>query len=388
MVIISKWCLNLKKMIRYVLLVPFTFYLISCSVKDELRWMEKESQRRGKVQALIRALPDESLEERNSSYLKLRDTFVRKRDIPELKKVIAGTDSPNLKRTLQELITYINTRWRLPSKGWSSDKVECLLSYTEELDSLGYVSDLSFFDEHLKEKITHLDITDFSEETSTEKIEGAADLILILEPDSLMLFGNSWNNVDFLKIHPILEKLELSFTTINDLKPLSGMPNLNQLDLLLGEETAHLPDMNGLSLEQLNVRHGELEDLKSLEGLVGLRKLYLRDTTISDLSPLAGLSSLRFILLDNITVSDLTPLGDLQNLDTLYILNTKVTDLTPLKKLSNLRFLEIKNTPVSDLTPLKELENLEALYIKNTNVTDSSPLKQLPNLKESYIDLN
>lgn len=374
-------------MIRYVLLVSVAFYLISCSIEDEPRWMEKEFERKIMVQALIQALSDESLKER-ANYLELRDTFVRKRDIPKLKEIIERTNNPNIKRSLEELISYMNLRWRLPGGGWTDSSGECYLSYTEELRRLGFISNTSFrYDPYPKKIPTHLDILHSSEVSNVEKINGAVDLILVLEPDSLSLDGDIWVNVDFLKIHPILEKLELHFTSVNDLTPLEGMPSLNQLELIAGEEMAELPDMKGLDLKQLNIQYAELADLKPLQGLVGIREFYLRDTTVTDLSALKELADLRLILLENVPVSDLTPLEELQNLETLYILNTKVTDLTPLKTLSGLRFLEIKNTPVSDLSPLKELENLETLYIKNTNVTDSSPLKQLQNLRESYIDL-
>ena len=115
---------------RHLLTVLLPIFLIG-SV------MGGEPERKARVQALIKQLADESFENRKAAYAKLRDTFVRKRDIPELTKEIARNANPEVKVSLQKLITFMEGNWRLPDKGWTKDIDECRRCYQKALEDLG-----------------------------------------------------------------------------------------------------------------------------------------------------------------------------------------------------------------------------------------------------------
>ena len=78
-----------------------------------------EPERRAKVRALVKQLADESPEKRQAALVELRDTFVRKRDIPELTEEISRNANPEVTKSLQKLIPLMEGSWRLPDKGLS-----------------------------------------------------------------------------------------------------------------------------------------------------------------------------------------------------------------------------------------------------------------------------
>jgi len=321
---------------RHVLTVLLPILLISCSV------MVGEPERKVRVQALINQLADESLENRQAAYAELRDTFVRKRDIPELTKEIARNASPEVTMSLRNLITFIEGRWRLPDKGWTANISECCRRYEKEFQDLG--CDPAWVHEeeaivceggkYVSKYRLRLDVD--VAEVPIEKRTGVIDLILTLEPESLALW-ESWANMTFLGTLWNLEELDLQNTKVTDLTPLKGLPKLETLGL--------------------------------------------ENTRVTDLAPLKGLPKLEYLGLENTKVTDLTPLKGLPNLAYLHLQNTGVADLTPLKGLPNLAYLHLQNTKVTDLTPLKGLPRLRHLYLQNTGVTDLTPLKGMPDLQ-------
>ena len=148
---------------RHVLTVLLAIFLIGCSV------MVGEPERKVRVQALIKQLADESLENRQAAYAELRDTL-RRRDIPELFKEFDRNDDT----TLLDLHILVEGRWRLPDKGWTTDISECIRRWEKEFQDLGCQATVSIgFD-----KKVGLDVR-----ISPEKWTGVINLILILEPD-------------------------------------------------------------------------------------------------------------------------------------------------------------------------------------------------------------
>jgi Leucine-rich repeat (LRR) protein len=339
--------------------------------------MVGEPERKVRVQALINQLADESLENRQAAYAELRDTFVRKRDIPELTKEIARNANPEVTMSLRNLITFIEGRWRLPDKGWTTDISECRRCYEKEFQDLGCDLAVVFKGGGMGEYLLTLDVD--VPEVPIENRTGVINLILTLEPESLMLWG-SWGNITFLGTLANLEKLHLGDTKVADLTPLKGLPRLRYLEL--GDtKVTDLTPLKGLpNLAYLHLQNTGVSDLTPLKGMPKLKWLDLQDTGVTDLTPLKGLPNLEYLHLENTKVADLTPLKGLPKLHVLDLENTKVTDLTPLKGMPDLMHLHLQNTGVTDLTPLKGLPSLRYLYLQNTKVTDLTPLKGMPGL--------
>ena len=153
-----------------------------------------------------------------------------------------------------------------------------------------------------------------------------------------------------------LTELELSGTSVTDLRPLASLAGLKVLHLSL------MP----------------VFDLSPLANLVGLTEIDLVRTRVVDLGPLARMEKLAKLNLGASPVSDLTPLSGLSELTDLRLTDTKVTNLAPLARLHNLTCLTLQRTQVADLWPLSGLPKLKSLVLPDTQVTDLRFLLSLP----------
>ena len=182
-----------------------------------------------------------------------------------------------------------------------------------------------------------------------------------------------------------LQQLNVSNTQVTDLSPLSGLANLQELNVSHTQVTDLFPLSGLANLQKLDVLNTPVADLSPLSGLSNLQELNVSVTQVTDLSPLSSLVNLQKLNVSITPVTDLSPLSGLANLQRLYVSNTPVTDLSPLSSLANLQELDISNTPVIDLFPLSGLAKLQRLYVSITSVTDLFPLSGLPNLQELIV---
>jgi len=175
---------------------------------------------------------------------------------------------------------------------------------------------------------------------------------------------------------------------IEDLAPLSGLPNVQRLDL---RETrvADLAPLASLGeLEELSLAETPVCDVEPLAALTALRSLDLSFTEVADaglahLRELKGLQSLE-LAGTQVTDAGLEHLRELKGLQELVLTLTKVTDagLAHLRELKGLQSLSLGETQVTDagLAHLRELKGLQALDLGGTQVTDDG-LEHLRELK-------
>ena len=172
---------------------------------------------------------------------------------------------------------------------------------------------------------------------------------------------------------------------------------LTELDLSnLGLENADLQNLAEMKdLKGLNLSgNTEITDLSPLSGLTNLEVLQLSDgnsmvySELSDLTPLENLTNLRVLLIpDRSNIQDLSPLSQLTALEELSIMGSHhtegglISNLEPLAGLSHLRVLSL-NVGSADLSPLRNLASLESVEISgDIYVDDLSVFSQLTNLK-------
>lgn len=393
--------MNLQ-IVRYFISVLVPVFLIGCSDTEGQKVIETsgqaawkatidaadqeetsgEAERKTKVQALVNQLGDGQPESRKVAYAELRDTFVRKRDLPWLAEEIARNVNDDVTKSLREIMMFVEgERWRLPDKGWTTDAFECGNRYEKAFESLGSEVVAGKYTEGLPKTIVELDIFEQAP-IGADKQSRIIRLILTFEPERLGLFGEGWTDITFLGTMPNLEYLTLVNTRVSDLTPLNGLSKLLSLQTRNSKKLTDLTPLKELpNLRVLVFDNTRVSDLTPLDGLPNLNTLVLRNTLVSDLGPLHGHTNLYSLDLRNSAVSDLTPLRGLHNLRLLDIGHTRVTDLTPLKELQSLYNLDLQNTSVSDLAPLRELGSLGFLDLRNTKVTDLTPLKDLPKVK-------
>lgn len=98
----------------------------------------------------------------------------------------------------------------------------------------------------------------------------------------------------------------------------------------------------------------KVSDLSPLSGLKNLQRLNVFSSSVSDLSPVRELKNLQRLNVASTDVSDLSPLRELKNLQRLDIYYTKVTDLSPIVPLiKNGIRLEVAGCPLT--TPPLEI---------------------------------
>ncbi len=195
---------------------------------------------------------------------------------------------------------------------------------------------------------------------------------------------------------------------INNLFPLSGMPELIEVDIsnTLINDLEPLHNLGKISV--LNVSETPVSDLSDLKFLWNLREINFSNTLINSISVFSGLPDLESVNGNNTKVSSIYPLNSHKFLENLQLANCKISSidsiegLTGLKildlhsnpiakvdsivKLVNLRQLNLDSTSVSDLKPLSKLPELNILQINDTKVSDLTPLAGLKNLKIVYCD--
>ncbi len=179
-------------------------------------------------------------------------------------------------------------------------------------------------------------------------------------------------------------KLNLSFAPLknDDIKSLSGLTNLTELDLRHTPIADITPLAKLTNLTELDLSYTPISDITPLAKLTNLTELDLSYTPISDITPLANLTNLTGLHLDSTKVSDITPLENMTNLTELGLNHTPISDITPLAKLTNLTELDLRCIAASDITPLANLANLTGLSLIGTSVSDITPLRKLTNLTE------
>jgi hypothetical protein len=104
-----------------------------------------------------------------------------------------------------------------------------------------------------------------------------------------------------------------------------------------GLEAQTLRKMACLSnLRFLDLSWTSVSDLSPLSDLMNLDHLHLEGTLVSDVSPLSGLVNLSFLNLSGTPVSDVSPLASLVNLRFLDVTRTFVSDVSSLSHLTKL----------------------------------------------------
>jgi hypothetical protein len=155
--------------------------------RAEPKWKTREFERKEKVKYLMQQLNDDSQDGRNVSFAELRDKYIRRRDIAELKEEISHNAKSEDQSLLWELLFLnIESKWRLPNNVWISDLFKCATIWGKEIEDLGCEAKVSYGpDDGLRLTIP------FQSEYSTEVI----NLILDMEPKILIVEGGEQKSI-------------------------------------------------------------------------------------------------------------------------------------------------------------------------------------------------
>lgn len=196
-----------------------------------------------------------------------------------------------------------------------------------------------------------------------------------------------------------LEYLSLTGNEVSDLSPLSGMTELQVLDL--GENPvrsiqvlAELPQLREVTLEatgitsvevfagseiqSLNVRTTWVNDYTPLESCPNLTQLVTGSMPEGAAQTLAGLTNLEQLRLYSTPGVDMAWLSEFQVLQELDLCGCTLSNPEALTSLSSLRALNLGETGLTELSFLTDLPVLVELILKDNPLTDLTPLLDCP----------
>ncbi|MDD9962257.1 MAG: leucine-rich repeat domain-containing protein [Gammaproteobacteria bacterium] len=218
---------------------------------------------------------------------------------------------------------------------------------------------------------------------------GVADLNPLIDLEALETVGlaTSPRLADLLPLAGLrnLKSLRLSGawgsppSEVSDLRALESLP-LTQLAIRQAIVSDASP-LSGLAqLESLDLANNRIVDISSLSGLSQLRSLNLWINDVSDISPLAGLSELTWLAFGYNRIADISPLAGLSKLRNIQIRSNIIADISPLAGLSLLSYLHISENGIEDVSVLGGLAGLSNLQLNNNRIADASPLTALTGL--------
>ncbi|RMD77799.1 MAG: hypothetical protein D6820_11015, partial [Lentisphaerae bacterium] len=120
----------------------------------------------------------------------------------------------------------------------------------------------------------------------------------------------------------------------------------------------NFPELPGSRITHLNLAHTPIANLKPLSSLRQLKELdisWCKNLTSFSLKHLAGLPIITLRANYTRTIQDLSPLTALPTLQELELEQTSITDISPLAKLNRLQKLNLSGTYIKTVTPLSKL---------------------------------
>jgi hypothetical protein len=142
-----------------------------------------------------------------------------------------------------------------------------------------------------------------------------------------------------------------------------------------------------IRIKEINIAgNQQIQDLKPLSNLPMLAQLNAQRSGITSLEPLTSLADLREINFSETKVMSVAPLGNLPKIEKILMDNTLVTTLQPLNDRESLRYIYCDITPVSHREVLKVMELLpQCLIIYQTGLLQSW-WGDLPDIWKSLAD--
>ena len=213
---------------------------------------------------------------------------------------------------------------------------------------------------------------------SEDHVLGQDDLADVISITDKSLTSRTLTTLEGLEYCTGLESLILTHTQVSDLGPLSGLTNLETVDLSLSRPITDLGPLSGLTnLKTLILNNcRDISDISSLSSLTSLTRLELGDNNITDVSPLSGLTNLKTLILNHNYISDISSLSSLTSLKFLRLNSNEIRHVRPLSSLTSLKWLYLGKNPVTDFRPLLSLQSLSTIDVTLPSIFTDSVLAE------------
>ncbi len=160
-----------------------------------------------------------------------------------------------------------------------------------------------------------------------------------------------------------------NITDTNEIKNLDKLTYLEKL-FLQNNKISEIKDLNLLiNLKVLYLSGNKISEIKGLDNLVNLEHLYLNDNEIYKIEGLANCKNLKSLNLEGNHMNKIQNLDINIKLETLFLGNNKISEISGLKNLIELKYLGLENNQnISKIEGLENLDNLGTLGLENTKI--------------------
>ena len=129
-------------------------------------------------------------------------------------------------------------------------------------------------------------------------------------------------------------------------------------------------------------------DIKGIENLKDLKRLYLGGNYLENLDGIEVLEKLEFLYLKLNYIGEINHINELRNLKELNLDDNGIKKIKGLDNLTALEFLSLSYNEIEKIEGLDKLSNLKELSLDYNNINEIEGLDNLSNLKELYLNAN
>ncbi len=295
------------------------------------------------------------------------------------------------------------------------------------------IADLSPLSDNKLLKIIYCDNSNVTMEEANKFMDANQQCLVIYNSQELI---NWWNKLNAEWQHIFRDNYYITDPVTKE--KLHQLINQTKLSVAYNLNIKTLEPVSMLHrLEDINLEHTQINELKALEGLSNLEKININQTKVTTLEPLSSLHNLKIISFVGDEINNLSPLTESNRIENIYCDKSKITNreaidfkaLHPeclivyqseklrlwwnnldaewqqtlmnkfnlaenppdekLQQLVDLKELSITNNlSINNLYPLNIFLRLESLTVSSTSISDISPIATLTNITKLNISSN
>lgn len=226
------------------------------------------------------------------------------------------------------------------------------------------------------------DLWQITEFTVPDGAETLDDLRLLSYLENLTVQNRRISTLSVLSSLSSLETLDLSGSrfSASELSVLAKLPKLKNLTLSnCGLST--IADLEGASLEVLDLSSNTLRNLSVLSDMTAMTELNLQHNAVTDLDALSTLTDLTTLDISHNAVTSLSPLESCTRLNWLDASNNSIATLSAVDRLPELRYLALNYNKLTDIELLSNCSALTELHFNNNEVTYITCLSNMSNIE-------
>jgi len=238
---------------------------------------------------------------------------------------------------------------------------------------------------YFNDSITYLDFL------TNQKMSRDTLSLSITDTLKIILSDTSWLTAAFLdkQINKItgLDTINISSNSnINTLKPISRLSGLRRLDCSNTDISDLMPLRNLTHLQYLDCSNTHVESIEPLRYSNEMEQLFFSNTRVTNLATVTNFKLLEKLHFNQTLIDSINPVSTLIELTDIECASTNIDNIASLAELINLERLDFSNTRVENIEALKKLKNIYFLKFDDTPVRNLQALKDLAKLQLLFID--